>query len=694
MILRVRSIMLNLPGKLTYIMLFFVFFLRPAEPAAQIYYGTGGNIPDDSTDVYFGLNVTGITPAVADTNFGLETVCINISHTNTSNLLISLVSPDGTEFALSAFNGKFGVNYTNTCFNNEAAIFIEQGQSPYTGTFKPEGSMSSVNNGQNPNGNWKLHILDARPYSHSGVVISWTLTFGNNPASPFPFTGTVLPLLIINSNGQLINDEPKIMADMRIIFKGNGQINTASDSANVYSGKAGIEQRGTSSSNMPKKSFNFETRNADSTDRNVSLLGMPSESDWLLLANYSDKTQLRNYYAYHLFGKLGRWAPRMRFCELLLNGEYQGIYLLGEKIKRDNDRVNISSLSSGITTLPELSGGYIFKLDWVKPRDVVWKSEFNAINSIKKLNYILEYPKPANVIHEQLDYIKSYVDSFEYVMTQPYYNNSVTGYTRFIDRSSLVDIFLLSEFTKNVDAYRLSSFFSKDRNGKIIAGPPWDYDLAMGNVNYWDCENTAGWSLKTQMVNTDQCPFWWDILFMDTLFQNRVRCRWEELRNTVFNPQIIATEIDSVAASLGSSINMNFVKWPVLGVYVWPNPDPIPADYAGEIQNLKNWISSRFAWLEINLPGICYQGTDEIMADNNLQPFIAPNPVENTFRIFGFHKTGESTVSILTLCGKVFYETTWDGTSPLKIPDNTANGLYLLKIRNGNTIKVLKLAVG
>lgn len=158
-------------------------------------------------------------------------------------------------------------------------------------------------------------------------VPAWFMT-------PFDFTSSNLPIVVITTKpGETIKNEPKITAEMKIIHNGGGIRNNVSDSGNIYNGKIGIEIRGMYSASLPQKPYGFETRDIAGNNLDVSLLGMPSENDWVLLANYNDKTFLRNVLAFELFEKMGHYAPRTRYCEVVLNDEYQGIYLLGEKIK-------------------------------------------------------------------------------------------------------------------------------------------------------------------------------------------------------------------------------------------------------------------------------------------------------------------------------------------------------------------------
>jgi subtilisin-like proprotein convertase family protein len=291
---------------------------------AQTYTGTGGWIPDLSV-TYYDLPVSGLPPTL-DTLFGLETVCIDIDHSRSGDLLIYLICPDGTEIELTTANGGTGDDY-NTCFNDSSPYFIQNGSSPFPGVYHPEGAISYANNGQDGNGLWRLRVEDYLPFGF-GSVINWSLIFGSSPAKPF---SSNLPIVKLFTNGQTIVDEPKVLIKMEIINNGNGSRNFYTDAPNDYNGWAGIEFRGSSSQQFPKKSYGFETTDSLMNDTSVSILGMPAESDWILNANYSDKTLMRNVLAYSVSQQMGHYATRWKYCELFRDGQYRGVYIYCRK---------------------------------------------------------------------------------------------------------------------------------------------------------------------------------------------------------------------------------------------------------------------------------------------------------------------------------------------------------------------------
>ncbi len=277
---------------------------------------------------------------------------------------------------------------------------------------------------------------------------------------------------------------------MDIVWSDSTQMNSYYSNHKNFPYRIGIEIRGESSRILyPKKSYGIETRTDSGTNLNISLLEFPKENDWVLYGPYSDKSLLRNYLTYYLADSLMDWAPGMKFCELLLNNQYQGIYLFGEKIKRDKNRVDIAKCVEKDTTGDDLTGGYIIKLDKeMQIPDNGWHSYFSAKNHPdKKIFFHYVYPKSDRILPQQKEYIQSFIHDFELILKSPDFADSVHGYPSIIDTRSFVDYFIINELTKNIDAYRLSTFLYKDKDskgGKLKIGPVWDYNLAYGNANF------------------------------------------------------------------------------------------------------------------------------------------------------------------------------------------------------------------
>ena len=433
---------------------------------------------------------------------------------------------------------------------------------------------------------------------------------------PLIFTSSNLPIVVISTNGQSIIDDPRIICDMGIINNGFGNINSINDSFNDYNGKISIELRGSSSQSFPKKQYALETQDSLGNNNNVSLLGMPEENDWILHAPYSDKTLLRNFLTYNIGKKMQRYSPRTVFCELIINGEYRGVYILMEKIKRDKHRVDIAKLDSDDIAGDSLTGGYIIKIDkYTGTGGADWLSDFPDMGG-GSLYVQYHYPEAAVMQPEQLDYIKQYVDSFEYALDGPNFNDTTIGYAKFINIDSFIDLYIINELSKNIDGFRLSTYMYKDKaskGGKLTMGPFWDYNLAFGNADYCDGWNPIGWEYDVDC--SDDNPFWFPRLLDDTIYQNKLKCRWEYLRQRSLNNDSLVNFIDSMAAYLNNAQTRNFQKWQILGNYIWPNYY-IGNTYQEELSILKDWLSDRIVWLDNNIPGTCYNPINTINAHN------------------------------------------------------------------------------
>jgi hypothetical protein len=474
---------------------------------------------------------------------------------------------------------------------------------------------------------------------------------------------TDLPLVMINTRGGEIVNDPKITADLSIVYNGLGKRNKSTDVANEYNGKVGIELRGQSSQGQPLRSYDIELRNAAGLEVPTPLLGMPPESDWVLYAPYMDKTMMRNYLAYTLTREMGRWASRVRYVELILNNEYQGIYLLTEKIKRDSSRVNISKLLPTDNTGIELTGGYIFSLD-KEPNG--WLSSYptpGATNQARRqFSYV--YPKSANITTQQKNYIKQTVDDFESTLAGPNFQDPSFGVRKHADLNSFIDFLIMNELSRNIDGYRLSSYFHKNKNvgdGRIKAGPAWDFDLAFKNADYCEGSLISGWAYKFNSVcpgdGSGLIPFWWDRLMLDTSFVSSLRCRWLDLRKTTLSDQRINNLIDSADVVTTEARTRHFAKWNLNGNTWWRGINPIRS-YEEEKNTMKLWIKQRAEWIDFNLQnkGAC----GDWPSDNNENIIIKafPNPFRNSGNInIRSKETQGIRLTVIAISGKTMTQT-------------------------------------
>lgn len=524
------------------------------------------------------------------------------------------------------------------------------------------------------------------------------------------FTSSNLPIVVINTNGQEIPDEYKITADMGIIYNGEGVRNYITDPFNHYNGKIGIELRGSSSQQFPKKQYGVEIRDSLGNDYSFPLLGLPSEADWVFFAPYNDKSLIRDALSYRLSREMNRYASRSKFFELVLNGEYMGVYVLFEKIKRDANRVNIKKLNPADTTGDAVTGGYILKIDKLDGEgNDGWYSNFLPFpQSNKQIFWQYHYPKPEDIVQLQKNYIRSFILAFESAMHGPYFADTVLGYPKYIDANSFADFILLNELVKNIDSYRLSTFFYKDRdsrNPKMFAGPVWDFNLAFGNADYYEAYLTSGWVLEyvsdfNNMPDWENfyIPFWWKKLFDEARFRNILYNRWLELRNTVWTNQNMMNMIDSLVVYLEEARIRNFEKWPVLGQWIRPNYF-VGQTYEEEIDYLKNWLVGRLNWLDQNMVGGPSSVEEEFspagfsLEQNFPNPF---NPVTTIKFVIPHEVSKLVTLKVYDLLGNevatLVNEEKSAGIYNVNFnASNLSSGIYYYKLTAGNNSSVKKM---
>ena len=523
-------------------------------------------------------------------NFGVTSVCLNIQHPQLNNLTLKLVSPDGTKVTLMHQIGNTDDNLSATCFDDNSSP-IYYGNAPYTGSFRSTLPLGQVNNGQNPNGTWNIWIYDDIPEAGSeGTFLNASLSFGNQPALPFYFSNSTLPIIELETQDKAINNYSKEKVGFKSYDSPFGLNDWQNDSPS-YSGSAYIEWQGWSAPGFPKKNFDFDIADTQGNKIDVPLLGLPTENDWVLKAEYLDRTLMKNHLVFELFQKMGRYAPRTRFCEVVLDGEYLGVYTLQEKIKRDKNRVKIDKLLTNDVSLPNISGGYIYEINNTGSA-FDWTSNYSPINEATtdyNVEFRVVYPDRDFIPIEQLNYIKEFTDSFENALSSPQFQDSNLGYRAYIDVYSFIDFMLISEFAANYDTYGRSFFLVKENQndgGKLKAGPPWDFDQGFGY--YWP--STQGWVWEITNYYWP-FPFWWTKFWSDEQYRRETECRWKSYRQGALSNSVIQQTIDSLQLRLASAVGRNEI--------VWPNQNG--TSYQENVNNLQIWITQRLAWIDDSL---------------------------------------------------------------------------------------------
>ena len=381
----------------------------------------------------------------------------------------------------------------------------------------------------------------------------------------------------ISTGDSTIVDEPK--RPVNIVLGAAGVV--------LHEGVIGIEFRGTSSQGFPKKQFGFETweRNAAGSfdDVDVSLAGLPREEDWILSAPFSDKTLINNVLSYDLSRQMGQYASRCRWVVLSIDGDFKGVYVLMEKLKRSAHRINVTKNKGD-----DPGGGWIVKKESLEEAEV-----FNAGTVL--VGY--DYPDRDDVTSEQTAYIEDYFSEFAAAL-----HAESPSYRDYIDIDSWVDYFIIIELTRDVDAFRRSCFFHKDRGGKLKAGPIWDVNLGFGNAIICPGDRTIGWSFRGCAASTGvrwPVPWWWARLMAERSFVAALQTRWAVLRASTFSLENIHALIDGNVQRLGAAVDANFDRWDILDMYIWPNSEP----WAGQthemyITRIKTYLAARMTWLD------------------------------------------------------------------------------------------------
>lgn len=375
---------------------------------------------------------------------------------------------------------------------------------------------------------------------------------------------------------------------------------------------AAFHVRGQSSAMFPKLPYRLELRAPNGEDRDCPVFGMPDESDWALVGPYADKTLIHNQFVYALGRELGLMAPRLRLVELYVNVEnrplgtadYQGVYQLVETIKNQKDRLDLHELDETATSLPTISGGYIFKFEWKAAEAPILACPSEATNCWKDLEVVS--PNPIN--QAQTDFLAQYLVSFSDTLHSGDAANESSGYPSYIDPRSFVDHVIVNEVTRNMDAYARSQYFHKDRNDKLIAGPLWDFDLIAGvGMNPGGFAGTSfantqadGWQYQANASRlAGATSDWFPLLINDSTFATQLKTRWAELRNGPLSDAGIDLRVDEAARGLSNAAVRNFAKWNILARQtVSPFATPTEPTWEGQLDYMKGWLKARAAWLD------------------------------------------------------------------------------------------------
>lgn len=421
-------------------------------------------------------------------------------------------------------------------------------------------------------------------------------TAATDTAEPDP-SFAHLPVLLVATAGP-IGDGDKVDATLAVVEDHDGTLRDLDAAPRAFEGPIGIEVHGSSSTSYPKLPYRFECRDPDGTDGNCAIAGLPAASDWVLHAPYSDKTYMRNALAYALGSEAaadrGAWEPRTQFVELVLDGEYRGLYVLVERVAQEDERLDFPDTTDPVDG--SVDGGFLVKIDQ-------HRSEGFDTSRGTPVDWV--EPKLDEVTAAEAAYLLDWFDRMEDALLAPNWDDPVDGYAAWIDVEGWVDHWLLNEAANNVDAYRLSAYLWTDGppgQSRMRAGPLWDFDRAFGNVNYCETWATEGWIHEGLEAcgEASQYPFWWERLRTDPAFRDRLATRWAELRAGPLADDAIVARIAAMQAELAEAEARDHERWPVVGQWVDPNWH-VGATWQEDVDWLRDWTLARAAWMDAHV---------------------------------------------------------------------------------------------
>jgi hypothetical protein len=425
-------------------------------------------------------------------------------------------------------------------------------------------------------------LLPGAPRSESYVALDTNLV---------TFSST-LPIVILHDNGAgAVSASLDKFVIVQIFEPKNGRSSLTNPPS--LTTRAKFKLRGSSTESYPKGSYALETWDEFNGDRDVPILGMPADSDWVFYApNNFEPVLIHNPFIYQLSNEIGRYAPRTRFAEVYVNtrggvvltNNYNGIYVIEERIKRSAQRVDIDRLEPEHVNPPEVTGGYVFKVDRADPGD----GGFSGGGQ----NVLWVYPKEREIETPQRDpqeqYVRKYFTSFGTALNSASFTNAETGYRQYVDVESWIDHHLLNVLAFNVDALRLSTYFYKPRNGKLFFGPIWDFDRALGSTDGRDA-NPKVWAASG---GTDFFTYpWWNRMFRDPDFWQQWIDRWQELRRAQFSTNSLMTLFDSMTSQIKEAQPRERARWRV---------SLRGGSYESEINFSKSWLLRRVEFMDTN----------------------------------------------------------------------------------------------
>lgn len=434
------------------------------------------------------------------------------------------------------------------------------------------------------------HLMEEKEEkcSHSGDIFCTHL-----PLIQIDTEGVAIPGKVYNGDylHPTVTEDGKteIICDLQLTDneKTNNHIK---DRATVKS-RAYIHVRGRSSRNFDKTGYSIRLVTEQDENNPQILAGMDAHHEWILHGPFLDKTLIRNYMWYNIAGEIMDYAPNVRFCEVMINEEYVGVYVLAENITagENGTRLNLS-----VDKKDNSFTGYLLRLDQGSSNPIKNIDTFSVYSKRFPNKIDIVYPGASNLTEEIAESIRQDFSEFEKTIYSFDYNDSKYGYETMIDVDSFVDYFILNEFTTNYDAGWLSTYVYKDIDGKFKMCV-WDFNSA--------CDNYQEKAIEPEGFIFQYC-IWFNMLVKDENFNERVIDRYAKLRKTYLNEKYLNQYIDETIAYLGDALTRNFDKWGYTFGEEYDLLEPIernPHSHEEAVRDLKSNISLRGTWMDKNI---------------------------------------------------------------------------------------------
>lgn len=504
------------------------------------------------------------------------------------------------------------VNIKGGCYETAFDVTLSCGTPDAFIRYTTDGTVPSLTNGMEYTSPIHINSLTTivvkafKPGLQRSDARIETYVFVDPAVSP---SNTNLPIVVVDTLGQDIPDmsdeppPPDPYTDCRVVIIDVDDVTARAEITGPehFEGWGMIRRRGEST--YGQGHYALEIQDEYREDKEVSLLDMPTESDWILSYDVIDYTMMKNEIAFKWFRDMGHYAPRQRYVELYLNtdggvissSDYKGLFMLREKIKRNDDRVDIARLDASHNNPPKVSGGYIVKCDKLNDGDTLLTSYLET--AYYGINYggagkpILAEPDTLEVTQPQIDWITDYINEFHSVLWQntgsSYYPDPLINpdpkYTDYVDVISWIDHGIVEQIGYDSDAFWGSYYTHKDRNGKVHSGPTWDFDRSFHNnagTYYPDpSRDYDNWKTAGEIFGK-----WHQKLQEDLEYKMTLADRWFEHREEVLNTDKTMAYIDQTVALI-SEARSRPKKY-------YPYP------FATEVNYFKDWITNRLNWLD------------------------------------------------------------------------------------------------